>query len=148
MATLLGIARKAKKRDSVELLDEAEVSLDRGIDGDWRGRPGNRQVTLMTLASWQAACAEVGADLPWVVRRANLLVDDLDLRNSTGRKIRVGEACLEVVEETKPCHRMDEQHAGLTEALRPEWRGGVCCRVIKAGNISIGDVAEVALVAN
>lgn len=146
MPRLLGIARKAKKRSPVEELNEAEVSLDFGVDGDWRGKPGKRQVTLMTSASWQAACDEVGEDLSWTVRRANLLVDDLDLRESYGGQIRVGDVCLEVVEETKPCHRMDEQRPGLTEALRPDWRGGVCCRVVRAGRIRIGDTVEMALV--
>lgn len=146
MARLLGIARKAAKRGVVEVLDQADVSLERGVDGDWRGKPGKRQVTLMTRASWQAACAKVGEELPWTVRRANLLVDDLDLRESFGRQIRVGDVCLEVVEETKPCFRMDEQVAGLTEALRPDWRGGVCCRVLKAGKIGVGDIVEMALV--
>ena len=146
MARLLGIARKAKKRAPVEELEKTEISVDFGVDGDWRGKPGKRQVTLMTRASWQAACGEVGNDLPWTVRRANLLVDDLDLQDSRGCQIRVGEVCLEVVEETKPCYRMDEQIPGLTEALRPGWRGGVCCRVVKAGKISVGDSVEIALV--
>jgi MOSC domain-containing protein YiiM len=146
MARLLGIGRKANKRATVEELDEAEVHLDFGVDGDWRGKTGRRQVTIMTRASWQAACDQVGKDLPWTVRRANLLVDDLDLRDSEGGQIRVGNVCLEVVEETKPCQRMDEQVPGLTDALRPDWRGGVCCRVITAGRISIGDAVEMALV--
>ena len=34
---------------------------------------------------------------------------------------------------------MDAQHQGLTQALVPDWRGGVCCRVIADGRIKVGD---------
>jgi len=34
---------------------------------------------------------------------------------------------------------MDEASPGLREALEPDWRGGVCCRVLKGGLIAVGD---------
>jgi hypothetical protein len=37
---------------------------------------------------------------------------------------------------------MDRAHEGLRAALRPEWRGGVCCVVRRAGAIKLGDFAE------
>ena len=46
--------------------------------------------------------------------------------------------------ETDPCSRMDEQHAGLRDALTPDWRGGVCCRVIAGGNVAVGDEVRLA----
>jgi len=33
---------------------------------------------------------------------------------------------------------MDETEQGLRMALAPDWRGGVCCRVIRGGTISNG----------
>ena len=56
--------------------------------------------------------------------------------------MRIGAVELVVTEETDPCSRMDEQHLGLTEALTPDWRGGVCCDVVKPGAIRIGDQVE------
>jgi MOSC domain-containing protein YiiM len=44
--------------------------------------------------------------------------------------------------ETDPCPRMDAQHPGLTAALLPEWRAGVCCRVLKGGAIRSGDPVQ------
>ena len=31
---------------------------------------------------------------------------------------------------------MDEAEPGLMAALKPDWRGGVCCRVIQGGEIT------------
>lgn len=142
MARLLGIAVKQQRKGAVTLHDEAMVSIHAGIVGDWRGKPGNRQVTLMSLMDWQAACHELGIELPWQTRRANLLVDDLPLYQSTGARIIVGESVLEITGETDPCERMEEAQPGLFRALASNWRGGVTCRVIANGAIHVGMEAK------
>ena len=38
---------------------------------------------------------------------------------------------------------MDAQHQGLTQALKPDWRGGVCCRVMSDGQIKINDFIQI-----
>ncbi len=142
MARLLGIAVKQQRMGEVSLHDEAMLSIHSGVVGDWRGKPGKRQVTLMNLADWQAVCAELGVELPWQTRRANLLVDALPLQQSVGSRILLGEAVLEVTGETDPCERMEEAHPGLFQALLPQWRGGVTCQVIANGIIRVGMEVE------
>lgn len=141
-ASLLGIAVKPQRRGPMQLIDAGELSPLAGLLGDSRGKPGPRQVTLMTLTAWHAACNEIGVILPWTERRANLLVGDLSLYQSTGSHILVGEAVLEISGETDPCARMTAVHPGLFDALRPDWRGGVCCRVLKGGTIAMGMEVE------
>jgi hypothetical protein len=68
-----------------------------------------------------------------------LLVDGLDLENTSGRTITIGDVQLLITQETDPCHRMEEAAEGLLDALKPKWRGGVCCRVISEGKVEIGD---------
>jgi MOSC domain-containing protein YiiM len=138
MARLLGIAVKQQRKGPVTTHDEAQITLHNGVVGDWRGKPGNRQITLMSLAGWQAACSELGIELPWQARRANLLVDELPLFHSTGAHISIGDVMLEITGETDPCERMEEVHPGLFEALAKEWRGGVTCRVLSSGIIHVG----------
>lgn len=121
-----------------------DVTPERGIEGDCRGRPGKRQVTVLSLESWQVACAEVNADLHWTTRRANLLVEGLTFGpESVGKVIRIGELQLLITRETDPCRRMDQAHPGLKRALLPDWRGGVCCRVVNGGRIAVGDHVEI-----
>lgn len=138
MATLLGIAIKRRKYAEMELLQQVVLTPEAGLEGDYRGAPGRRQVTLMSLADWNRACAELGSAQPWHARRANLLVDDLPLFNTKGALITLGSAVLEVTGETDPCERMEAVHPGLFNALAPQWRGGVTCRVISRGQLTVG----------
>ena len=137
----MGIAFKSGKSGDMKEIPEAEVSLDKGIPGDHRGRPGKRQVTVLAKQGWEDACREVDAVIPWLARRANLYVEGIDLEESTGGQIRIGHLILEITGETAPCNRMDQVKPGLQETLRPGWRGGVCCRVRQPGKIQPGDTA-------
>ena len=139
MGRLTGIARRAAKRAPMQTLDYAEISRATGVALDFRGKPGSRQVTVLSAAAWQEACAEVGRDLPWTTRRANLLVDGLELPKKPGAIIRMGGARLKITGEVDPCSRMEEQCPGLKAALQPDWRGGVSCTVLDGGTVAVGD---------
>ena len=139
MAKLIGIAVKHQKRAPVQTLDAAFISLEKGVENDFRGKPSKRQVTVISKNAWQEANTQLKTNLPWTARRANLLVDDLDLENTSGRTITIGDVQLLITQETDPCHRMEEAAEGLLDALKPKWRGGVCCRVISEGNVETGD---------
>ena len=148
VGVLAGIARHARPRAPMEVLDRAEVTLAGGIDGDFRGgrkgAPYNRQVTLFERADWDAALAEIGAAVPWQERRCNLLVDGFDLPQSPGARIRIGtDVVLEITVECDPCQRMEALAPGLFAALVPDWRAGACSKVVQGGTIALGDVIEV-----
>ncbi len=143
MGRLAGIARRDEKRAPMQTLQQADVSVQTGVAQDSRGKPGKRTVTVISASAWRDVCAELGQDIPWTTRRANLLVDDIDLPKSAGSVIEVGEVRLQVMVEVNPCSRMDEQVAGLTAALTPAWRGGVGCTVLQGGSIAIGDPVTV-----
>lgn len=145
MSSIKAIAIKNRPRVAMQVIDNAQVTVANGILGDFRGTQHGRQITILSESAWHKACAEVGRELPWTIRRANLLVDEVEFDASyTGKTVRIGEVELLVTEETDPCSRMDAQHPGLTAALTPEWRGGICCKVTKAGNIKVGDQVEFA----
>jgi len=129
----------------MQLIDSAQISVANGILGDFRGRQRGRQITILSAAAWRKACAEVDADLPWTTRRANLLVDEVEFdAGFIGKSVIIGEVELIVTEETAPCSMMDAQQPGLTAALAPMWRGGICCNVVKPGHIKVGDRIEFA----
>jgi len=146
--TLIGIARHAAPRGAMETLERVLITPEHGVEGDCKGRfkPGGRnrrQVTLIETGDWARAMAELGADLPWWSRRANLLIDGLDLPQRAGAILRIGAVRLEVTIECDPCQRMDELVPGLQAALRPDWRGGACARVLSGGMVAIGDRIEI-----
>ena len=137
---LIAIAVKDAKWAPMNLKKSALVTLEQGVEGDHRGKPGDRQVTVVSQDSWDKACQELDKDLSWMGRRANLLVGGIVFNNTTDYYLRIGELILKITGETKPCERMDEFYQGLREALIPDWRGGVTCKVIKPGMIKIYDV--------
>ncbi|WP_405232195.1 MOSC domain-containing protein [Lentisalinibacter salinarum] len=136
---LIGIARRERKRAPMEVLEHARVDTAGGVAGDFRGRPGRRQVTVLTAPGWNDACREFGRELPWTTRRANLFVDGILLAETAGRRLVIGSLILEITGELDPCSRMEEAGEGLQQALVTEWRGGVTCRVLAGGEIGVGD---------
>ena len=143
MGRLIGIARREQKRADMEILEDAEVSEHTGVAEDFRGKPGNRQVTVVSAEAWAATCEDLGQQMPWTTRRANLLVEDVQLPRRTGDVIEVGSVRLLITMEVDPCSRMEEQYDGLKAALTPDWRGGVACTVLQGGSVRLGDDVSV-----
>ena len=138
---LKAIGRHAVPGGAMETVETAAVSIEDGVEGNVP-TSRRRKVTVVAAEAWAAACAELGADLSWTLRRANLLVEGLDLPRQPGARLRIGGVVLEVTQETAPCALMDAQHPGLKAALTPDWRGGVSCRVVAAGRVTAGDAAD------
>lgn len=136
---LIGIATKAAHKGPMTEVGAARITVERGVDDDVRGKPGPRQVTVLVKSGWDAACAELGAGpLSWTARRANLLVEGIELRGKVGLDLQVGDALLAITGETRPCQRMNQAQPGLRPALEDDWRGGVTCRVVRSGDIAVG----------
>lgn len=140
--TLQGIAVRATSRAPMQEQQHVEVTITHGIVQDYRGA-GLRQVTLLDRAQWQAVLDELGIDLPWYTRRANLLIAGLDLQAAVGRRLQVGACRFAIGGETTPCSRMDELHPGLRRALTPHMRGGVWGKVLQGGPLRVGDSVHI-----
>ncbi len=141
---LIGIVRAAAHQAPLETLERAAVTVEAGIEGDCRGAKPGHQISILFREAWADACREAGAELPWTTRRANLLVEGLDWPREAGRRISIGDVVLEVTQETKPCALMEAAFRGLRAAMRPDWRGGVLCKVVRGGEIELGDVVTLA----
>ena len=141
-ATLQGIAVRGASRAPMREVQEASVTVTDGIVEDYRGT-GLRQVTFIDAGQWRQVVGELGVDLPWYTRRANLLVDGLDLPATVGSRLRIGDCLFEIQGETEPCERMNELQAGLRAGLAPEMRGGVWGKVLESGHIRVGQSVEI-----
>ena len=140
---VVGVAVRPARFAPMMSVDHADAVAGAGLIGDHKGLkfPG-RGVSLLAIEDWQRALSELddaGSLLSWTSRRANLLLKGLRLPRARGAMIAIGEISLEVTAQTYPCARMNEAHPGLMKALAPDWRGGVTCRVISSGRVSVGD---------
>jgi MOSC domain-containing protein YiiM len=128
-------------------VDGAQVIPGFGLEGDHFSKAGgHRQVTLLSLAAWKQVCQELETNLSVSTRRANLIIDDIDFKESKGKFIKIAAdtstpdgVLLHIRGETTPCSIMDETHQGLKDALKPDWRGGVYASVASGGFIRVGD---------
>ena len=119
-------------------VDAALLEVGGGLQGN-ANRGGKRQVTIITRERWSELMETLGADLPPRVRRANLMVTGVDLRNSRGRILRIGATRLLINGETRPCEQMEAAHAGLRELMRDRWGGGAFAEVVEGGQIRVAD---------
>jgi MOSC domain-containing protein YiiM len=126
----------------METVTEVSVTTEAGVEGDCHGCEPGRQVTVISADAWTDACTELGIEVPWTARRANLMLGQIDLRDSAGARISIGDLVLEIVEENLPCRVMDLQQQGLRSVLKSGWRAGVVCRVVSGGKIRVGDSAR------
>jgi MOSC domain-containing protein YiiM len=61
-----------------------------------------------------------------------------------GKVIQIGDDLqLIITGETDPCKKMEQAYSGLEQALTPNWRGGVTCKVIASGLIQQDDIVTI-----
>lgn len=140
--TLQGIAVREASRAPMKEQQQVEVTTRHGIVQDYHGT-GLRQVTFLDMRQWQEVLDELGIDLPWHTRRANLLIAGIDLPAAVGRRLQIGSCRFAIGGETTPCQRMDELYPGLRDILRPGLRGGVWGQVLQGGPLHVGDSVQV-----
>lgn len=138
-ATVIGIAVTPKVMAPMETRDAVDITIETGLDGDARGKKRRRQVSILFEDDWNDAVAETGEPMDWTERRANIFVRGMRAPQCEGGLFTIGDVTLQIEEETEPCDLMESKREGLRASLSPDWRGGVCCKVISGGHIAIGD---------
>lgn len=121
----------------MDAVDTADLVAGRGLK-DNATQGGRRQVTILSLDRWRALTAHLPGPPDPAVRRANLLVEGVDLDDSRGKVLAIGDARIRIFGETRPCDQMDEACPGLLDALSPAWGGGAFGEVIVSGEIGEG----------
>lgn len=128
---------KRARRGPMDPNPSAALVADKGIVGN-ANQGGKRQVTIIEKEVFDRIALELPEAAP-AMRRANFMVSGLRLAHTRGHTLEVGGVRIRIWGETRPCERMDEQCPGLTQALDPDWNGGVYGVVLDAGEVRVGD---------
>lgn len=137
-AKLEAIWLKRKRRGPMDPAATVRTLARSGLAGNVH-QGGRRQVTLLSAEAWQEAEQELGRSLHPTLRRANLMVSGIDLEQSRGRMLAIGQVQILIRGETKPCNQMEEARTGLRRTLSVGWRGGVYGEVLTDGDLTVGD---------
>lgn len=136
---VLWIGIRPGRREPVVGVAAVWVSAYSGLIGDHHlARSDKRQVTLLQFEHLSAVGSFLGRSIDASVLRRNLVVEGINLLALKGRKVRIGEAVLEVTGHCHPCSRMEEAlgRGGFT-AMRGH--GGVTAKVVAGGMVQLGD---------
>lgn len=134
------------RRAPMQLLQSTSAISGRGLEGDHRidKTPGSgRQVTLISREFIQQTAHFLGLDdiSPDILRR-NLVVSGINLHALRHQRFRIGEVLLEASALCHPCSRM-EQALGKGAVAAMLGHGGLCCRILNDGDLTIGDAVRV-----
>ncbi len=141
MSELSQIWIKRMHRGPMHPVSSAKVVIGRGIVGN-ANQGGKRQVTIVSSKNWEDVTAPLGATPDPRLRRANLLVSDVDFVDSRGKILMVGKVRIRIFGETRPCEQMEAAVPGLQSAMSVPWGGGAFGEVLDDGEIAVGEAVE------
>jgi MOSC domain-containing protein YiiM len=141
MGEVVAIWLKRFKGGPMDPVAEAQAIEGRGLK-DNANQGGKRQITIIDEERWAEATSEVGVDVDPRARRANVMLRGIDLEQTNGRLLRIGECVVRIYGETRPCEQMEAAQSGLRNALKPRWRAGAYGEIVGGGAIRVGDDAE------
>jgi len=144
--TLEWIGLRSERKAPLTEVESVLAIASRGLEGDHRvGKtPGSgRQVTLISreFIAQTAHFLNVESIEPGTLRR-NLVVSGINLHALRHQRFAIGDALFEASALCHPCSRM-ETALGKGGVAAMLGHGGLCCRILKGGVISVGDDVSV-----
>lgn len=138
------IGLRTERRKPLDIKLSVVAQKDVGLSGDhYASKGGKRQVTLIQQEHIMAVASMMGRpEIDPVALRRNIVVSGINLHALKGKRFRLGEAVLEYTGECHPCSRMEENLGeGGYNAMRGH--GGITCRILESGKISLHDALVV-----
>ncbi len=141
---LIQIWIKRAHRGPMDPAERAQVVAGKGIVGN-ANQGGKRQVTIVSKKHWGEVTAPLGEVPDPRLRRANLLVSDIDFSDARGKILKIGNVRIRIYGETRPCEQMEAAVSGLKNAMSVPWGGGAFGEILDDGEIKVGDAVELEL---
>mgnify|MGYP001096226709 CR=1 FL=1 len=142
MGQLEAIWIKTAHGGVMQPVPEANTQENKGLVGDVSFGRGKRQVTLIEKEIFDVLGDRFSGSVKPDMRRANFMVTGIELKETVGSILSIGDLKVEIFGETKPCKIMDDGRQGLREALVDEWKGGVYGCVLNDAAVKVGDVVS------
>lgn len=130
------------RRLPTKAVAQARAETGHGLAGDRYEDARHRHLTVQSAEQLDAAAERWGAPIEPGSTRRNLTLSHGEVPTAPGTRMRIGELELEVVRVAAPCRILDDTVGpGAAAALRR--RAGTVFRVLRGGDVRVGDSAEV-----
>jgi len=122
-------------------VETARLVENHGIEGDAHAGDWHRQLSLLAVESIAKMQAK-GADVHPGNFAENITTEGIDVPNlQIGDRLALGEAEVEITQIGKECHAYCAIYQQIGDCVMP--REGVFARVLKGGELKVGDVVDV-----
>lgn len=120
---------------------EIELIENFGLKGDAHAGNWHRQVSLLSMEKIEAFRAK-GVNVKLGAFGENIVVSEIDLAKlPIGTRLAIGKILMEVTQIGKECHDRCAIYNTVGDCIMP--REGIFARVLKGGNIKVGDIIQV-----
>ncbi len=141
MGKIMAVCISEKRGTQKKNIEKVRLIENFGLEGDAHGGNWHRQVSLLSYEKVRAF-EEKGISVEDGAFGENLLVEGFDFKTlPVGTRFRCGEVLLEMTQIGKECHSHCEIYQAVGDCIMP--REGVFARVLRGGEIQIGDELEI-----
>jgi MOSC domain-containing protein YiiM len=139
---IVSIALSKKKGTRKNIVDEAVLVEEHGIEKDAHAGPWHRQVSFLASESIEQARNQ-GLDVSFGDFAENIATSGIDWQKiPIGTRVRLGDTVLvEITQIGKECHTRCAIYYKAGDCIMP--KEGVFARVLKGGKIRRGDVIRI-----
>ncbi|GAA6135843.1 MOSC domain-containing protein [Oceaniserpentilla sp. 4NH20-0058] len=142
---LTWVGVRPARKEPMQSLQRCQAIEGKGLQGDHRmGKtPGSgRQVTIISEEFIAQISHYLGGKIvPPELLRRNIVVKNINLNALRYQNFQIGEAIFQAGALCHPCTRM-EQALGKGAIAAMMGYGGLCCKVIRGGDFTVGDRVE------
>ena len=146
MAEVFKLGITANNNQPIKEVNLIEVLANKGIVGDRHFHDFNdpyNQLSLIESENIDEYNFRFGLNIPYKDFRRNVITKGILLNDLVGKKLKVGNVELDVIDLCRPCRHLTEmlnQNNVLKEFLR---KGGLRCQILSSSNIKVGDKIEI-----
>jgi MOSC domain-containing protein YiiM len=135
--TPVGVERRPADRFARVPAERVVLVEGQGIEGDLKGKGGDRQLNLMLAEAVEGLRADGFRTAPGELGE-QVVVAGLDAGAvAAGARLRLGAAVIEVTAPRTPCGRFAHVQG---QTVKAAWgRIGVMARVVRGGEVAVGD---------
>ena len=141
MCKVIAVCTSEKKGTAKQMVDEANLIEEFGIEGDAHAGKWHRQVSLLALEKIEDF-RNKGGNVDFGAFGENLVIEGFELNKlPVGQRLTVGDdVLLEVTQIGKECHDKCAIYYQVGECIMP--KNGIFTRVLKGGKVKVGDKCE------